>query len=340
MPRFISSSALDLKRTLSWITDALGRRGHDDVKITTLPIARVLHGHGSLTGPSDVAGHAKAYLCLRGTPGRTRSLLETWQTEDADVDAALDYLLEWALALPGAEATAHLSLGHGYSPTHIDYLPSTMTAHLRRHDPVWRPMASAIIYAGHRFRATSVCPDAGIATFNEGHEIGSDFDWRPAVEATTAALAGAGDWCAYGHITRCFGTEVNARDPQHGSLQAYPLLQPGHDRERPERLPLTDGYLFDAYGIMRLPSEVAADLPLNAWDTQPLPDESVLARHHNLGAWFDHPAVDRETLLQARALLTKRMLEHRSERNQWAWWQAHWADHERRGWRPPNYWTR
>jgi hypothetical protein len=319
------TDCLDVNILIGWITEELVARGHDDAKLTALGWVRPLHGHGITTWPEDEVGIARGYLSLRGHNGPSENVLQSWITSEDDTRAATRYLLDWALALPGAETTADISLGSVTARTHTSGLGPVLDAAARRTHDTQLPHCEVIIYAGQRFRSLNICRDRGVAVFTEGHELASEFDWTTAVQSTTEALRGAGEWCTYGHVTRAvttFGLSWGT-GASHGTLGEG--VFPEHEMrgrmvKLHERNVIEQGHLYDAFGIMRLPAELAATLTLErAWSVEAIPSQPfVLASHRDLAAWFAAPVIDPATIREARERLAPRVLDHSAETsNSW-----------------------
>lgn len=307
---------VDVAPVLSRIADLLVARGQSEARLTTMPLVRPLHGYG------DVLETVRAFIALRGNatgewnapvgfPGRRRH----WVVDDADTWAALDYLSDWVTEVPGARGNAAISVGPVFTAVPVDAVKSMLRASWQSADRHFG--LSVIVSAGRVFRGLDAKPGFGIAGVYEGNRIGERLDWAAAVTAVSEVLRGAGPWCTYAHVTRDgrFGVPMDA---EHGWLGADVPWAGNWIDVRPI---IADGLLYDAFGVMRLPTTIAAYCDLHQWETSTTATrDSVLVSQGDLAAWFAHPRIDRDVLRSARAALAANIAPRGPgpERDLWA----------------------
>lgn len=279
-PSLSLSKGGDLDRTLQMIAAELEVRGYADAVLAGLPIRRPLHGHGIASSPADLVGFVKAFIALRGRSAGLQGRRPLWDTSEDDASAALEYLVDWVLALPGVETAAHISTGHHFTPVLVRDALSPLRSVLKGHGPMSIERGvNLIAYAGPTFRSLQVDRARGEAVIAAGAERDHLFRWDSALPSVDRVVDEAGDWCSYAHLTRGFQCADLFQGASHGSVRR--AVNRGY---REDRFVVERDELFDAFGVMRLHrtfAERRTNLP-RQWTVRPSSAEGdfVMIRHN------------------------------------------------------------
>ena len=253
----------------------------------------VLRGAACSTGPAPWAG---PWTSRSGGDGRI------------DQQAAVAELVDWAVSLPHPCAEAAVSGGTKYEPVPLGDAHAFLQRTLDR--PTWLGTSHLMVTAGAELRSVDVLSQYGFAAASRAVRNGAPLDWQQAVEETRDLLTSAGSWCTHAHLTRGSGSMgLSANQPDGDRRVDNPWASNWHDWSEF----VTQGGFFDAYGVMRLPAHLRAQVE-PPWHVSDLPDGQMVAEHPDLPAWFAASRIDDPTLQHARAVLGDALLDRSGEK--------------------------
>lgn len=290
----------DVNRAVQQLATLIGSAGLPEAKLTRMP---TVNPWGRK--PDDVLDMVRCWMVLRGSrPNDWRGRRgwppsrPIWDVSDADKAAALGFLVEWALGLPGRGAAAAVTNGSVHVPVPFDaVLPMMLRA---EQHPSWLHVNRLTVTAGNSFRALDVRRLYGLALASDGVRNGATLDWRSSADAVREVIDGAGEWCTYAHVNRGHGTVGTSvsdiRKPSRGAT----LPQDYDADDCAEQA--SAGMFFDAYGLVRVPRHKAARL-VGLWDTAERDGDTVVASVKDLEPWLSRPAPSDDVLAAGRAAL-------------------------------------
>ena len=295
----------DVRPVLERLGQRLAAQGVGDVTLTAMPTVNPLgRGPGY---PSLI----QAWLGLRGSrPDGWKPLGwpandATWDVASQDLNAAIEQIAGWALALPADRVKVAVR-----SETYWVPVPAHAALDMVRRTASQRriPLANALIVtaADGRMRWVDLYHWSGSVVAAQGTGPGVPLDWRPTFADMRTLLAEVGPWCVYGHLTR---SGVLEKTPGNGDRGGVPPW-----RNEVTRGLIDSGTLIDAYGVMRLTRNLADRLDLEPiWTRGDLLTNNVLAEHGDLEAWYGAPHIRDDVIAEARTRLGNAVIDRAGE---------------------------
>lgn len=291
----------DLELVLERLLASFAVAGLEGATITTLPVA-------DIGIPLDGLAFVKCQWVVRAKPvliphpvyPDRPAIISRWQVERDDLESAVNYLLDWAFALPGLDDPVYLTTGAPFTAAPPAVARSLINGAVTRERPA-KPIVVA--RTGITYRVMYLDPDSAYATAAEGVTAEAEFHWRDTLGTMTDVLVQAPDWARSGYLNRGGGW---------GATYGNSMIHPGewqlpHGVPAPpiQRRAVEEDRVLDALGtFMRRDPPALTALDRVIWNVAEL-NGTTLVQHRELEAWYGDATIRAGVRPSARASLER-----------------------------------